>query len=968
MKNPTKVSFSFILLFSLSNLVGRSPAAIQNNSLHASNTSFQVGVVLDLGTPLGKMSKNCISMALEDFYTAHNNYITRLNLTWMDSNQDMVDAASMAQDLLKNLQVKAIIGPQASVQAQFVAAMGNKAHVPILSFSATSPLISTIQTPYFIRTALSDSSQVKAIAALIKAFEWREVVQICEDTPYGNGMIPFMTDALQDVEARVPYRSVISHLMDDDQIAEELYKLKTMQTRVFIVHLSPSLSSRLFFKANEVGMMNEGCVWIVTDGLVNLLDSMNSSVIQSMQGVLGVRPNVPISKELDSFRERWKRKFQNESPNFDRMELNIFGLWAYDTIWALAKAVEEVPPTNKNSTDLARMGVSEMGSRLRDAILETNFKGLSDQFNLTGGQLESSTFEIVNVIGKGDRVVGFWTPIQGLDKKLNSSKTTYSTSKADLKPIIWPGEPKYVPKGWVIPTSGKKLKIGVPKRRGFTEFVDAVLDPETKKTKAKGYSIDVFEAAIRRLPYAVEYEYFVYPGKDGETSSYTDLVMEVNKKNIDAAVGDITIIANRSSFVDFTFPYTESGVTMVVLARENKSRAWIFLKPLHWDLWLMTGLAFMFTGFAVWVLEHRVNEEFRGPLHDQIGVILWFSFSTLVFAHRERLVNNGSRFVVIIWVFVVWILTTSYTASFTTLLTLRQLEPTINDIRDLIKNGDNVGCLKGSFVVDLLKHLKVDDSKLRQFQTAEEYGEALSSGTVGAIFDEIPYLRSFLAKKGNCAKYKMVGPIYKTRGFGFVFPMGSPLVPDLSRAILNLTEEDEMKTIEKAWIGTATTCSDEPTTAQSSSLTLGSFWGLFLITAAASVTALSIFFFPFLSRNWHVLITPDPNRSFHQRLIALIRRFDERDISHHTFIRRARPNGSLEIVNKHAENSPPVDASVPTISSNPNGGDSVFLTEAEDVGQNFQTFNCEPVARRRWNLLSRAWRFRTRYAHLHEYN
>ncbi|XXG51707.1 hypothetical protein AAC387_Pa03g0219 [Persea americana] len=498
MKNPTKVSFSFILLFSLSSLVGRSPAAIQNNSLHASNTSFQVGVVLDLGTPLGKMSKNCISMALEDFYTAHNNYITRLNLTWMDSNQDMVDAASMAQNLLKNLQVKAIIGPQASVQAQFVAAMGNKAHVPILSFSATSPFISTIQTPYFIRTALSDSSQVKAIAALIKAFEWREVVQICEDTPYGNGMIPFMTDALQDVEARVPYRSVISHLMDDDQIAEELYKLKTMQTRVFIVHLSPSLSSRLFFKANE---------------------------------------------------------------------------------------------------------------------------------------------------------------------------------------------------------------------------------------------------------------------------------------NIDAAVGDITIIANRSSFVDFTFPYTESGVTMVVLARENKSRAWIFLKPLHWDLWLMTGLAFMFTGFAVWLLEHRVNEEFRGPLHDQIGVILWFSFSTLVFAHRERLVNNGSRFVVIIWVFVVWILTTSYTASFTTLLTLRQLEPTINDIRDLIKNGDNVGCLKGSFVVDLLKHLKVDDSKLRQFQTAEEYGEALSSGTVGAIFDEIPYLRSFLAKKGNCAKYKMVGPIYKTRGFGFVFPMGSPLVP-----------------------------------------------------------------------------------------------------------------------------------------------------------------------------------------------
>lgn len=177
-----------------------------------------------------------------------------------------------------------------------------------------------------------------------------------------------------------------------------------------------------------------------------------------------------------------------------------------------------------------------------------------------------------------------------------------------------------------------------------------------------------------------------------------------------------------------------------------------------------------------------------------------------------------------------------------------------------------------------------------------------------------------------------------------------------------------MSTIEKKWMGQETTCPDQPTTAESNSLTLDSFWGLFLITGAASLSALSIFLFSFLNRNWHVLTTRDPNLSFHQRLIAIFRRFDERDISHHTFIKRTRPNGSLDMVTIHAENSPPVDASVPTISSNPNGRDSVFLTEAEDVEQHFQTFNCEPVARRRWNLLSRAWRFRNRYAHLHEYN
>lgn len=106
------------------------------------------------------------------------------------------------------------------------------------------------------------------------------------------------------------------------------------------------------------------------------------------------------------------------------------------------------------------------------------------------------------------------------------------------------------------------------------------------------------------------------------------------KQNFDAAVGDITISASSTKYVDFTLPYLESDVRMVVLA-EKKGNPWIFLKPLRLNLWLITGVAFVFTGAVVWALEHRVNDEFRGPLDQQIGVMLWFSFSTLVFAHSS---------------------------------------------------------------------------------------------------------------------------------------------------------------------------------------------------------------------------------------------------------------------------------------------------------------------------------------------
>ncbi|RWR91518.1 glutamate receptor 2.7-like protein [Cinnamomum micranthum f. kanehirae] len=165
-----------------------------------------------------------------------------------------------ALDLLKNKEVKAIIGPSTSAQAEFMVDLGDKAQVPVLSFSATSPFLSSMRSPYFVRTAQNDSSQVKAIAAIVRAFGWREVVPICIDSIYGNGVIPFLTDAFHEIDVHVPYRSVIPTSASDEQIVGELYKLMTMQTRVFVVHMTASLGSRLFLKAKEVRMMTEGYV------------------------------------------------------------------------------------------------------------------------------------------------------------------------------------------------------------------------------------------------------------------------------------------------------------------------------------------------------------------------------------------------------------------------------------------------------------------------------------------------------------------------------------------------------------------------------------------------------------------------------------------------------------------------------------------------------------------------------------
>ncbi|KAL5699238.1 hypothetical protein ACHQM5_030171 [Ranunculus cassubicifolius] len=860
-----------------------------STSLKQEISDFKVGVVLDLDSAIGKVGWNCIELALSDFYARHPDYRTRLSIHLRNSQGDNVKASLAVLNLLQNVEVQAIIGPQTSTVAGMIMDFGDKAHVPILSFSATNPSLSS-RTPYFFRAAHSDSSQMKAITAIIQTFKWREVVTINEDSDYGNGGISFLIEALQEEQVkqvRVSYKSVISLLATDDKIRLELYKLMNMPYRVFIVHMSYSLGFRLFLLAKELGMMSEGYVWIVTDGLMNFLSSMENTVLTSMQGVLGVKAYVEKSPQLDNFTDRWRRKYGQD--------LNVYGLWAYDTVWTLAMAAERVsvaesssrnPRTISNLTDLTSIKTTKTGQELLDVISKTRFKGLSGDFYFVSGQLQADKFQILNMVGEEGKVVGFWNSEHGISKELNLRSDT--TSVSNLRGITWPGDTLTVSKGWVIPTRGKKLRIAVRLRTGSDGFVKLDRDVYTNQTTVSGYTIDVFNLAMEELPYPVAYELEPFVKEDGTSAgSFSDLVHQVNLQRYDVVVGDISITANRSEYFDFTLPYAEGGFAMMVPVKHvNKKSAWIFFRPLTRGLWLTSGAFFILTGLVIWVLEHRVNEAFRGPPSQHFGMILWFPLSTIVFAHRERIVSNLTRCVVIVWIFVVLILNSSYTASLSAILTVESLQPAVTSIEELTKNGDYVGYPEGCYIPDLLKHL-IDESKFKPFKSAEHMHGALQKGSqnggIAAFIDAVPYIKLNMAK--YCNEYMMVGPIHKTEGIGFGFPRGSPMVADVSRALMKVQESSKMKDLDRALFGIQIACLATEHSANSKSLDLSSFRGLFFITGAVSGLAFLVFLAIFLYKNKPVLTAMDPNQGIWTNLKIISKVFDEKDYSSYRFRR-----------------------------------------------------------------------------------
>ncbi|KAL0453604.1 UNVERIFIED_CONTAM: Glutamate receptor 2.2 [Sesamum latifolium] len=516
----------------------------------------------------------------------------------------------------------------------------------------------------------------------------------------------------------------------------------------------------------------------------NFFNSMDSVTRDSMEGVVGIRPYVPHSDNLEKFQERWTRNFMVQNKNRGQvMGLNAYGLWAYDTVTALAIAVEKIGPVNssflyakiaKNGTKHGDLRISTFGPRLLRELSSTKFRGLSGDFELVNGKLKPSAYEIFNVIGTGERRVGFWTPDGGIRRQFISSSDhdqakTYSTSTAELKNIVWPGDSTTQPKGWPIVPS--ILRIGVPWKSGYKEFVNVTdIDPATNRThNPTGFAIDIFNATLKFLPFKIDYEFYCYNDTNNDEWTYDDMLHGIPRKDFDMVVGDTTIWAPRASYVDFSLPYSESGVVLVV--RNKKAfDMWIFAKPLRWDLWLAICLACIFMGIVIWILERPVTnnpitpgeESVVKPETEQPGMTYLAPITVLAFPERKMVTNKWSLFVLVCWLFMAFILMQSFTANLSAILTVDQLKFAFSD-------DYYFGYHEASFMKKfLIEYLNITESRLKGYSSVEGFHDAMCRGSknggVDAIFDEIPYMKLLMNRHDS--QYKMIGPTYRTDGGG----------------------------------------------------------------------------------------------------------------------------------------------------------------------------------------------------------
>ncbi|XP_061363452.1 glutamate receptor 2.9-like [Gastrolobium bilobum] len=730
---------------------------------------FSIGVIIDLSSRSGKEEKVAIELAAQN-YNNSSKYHHKLSLHFKDSKGMALKAISIAEEMIKIKKVKVIIGMHSWQEAVLVAEVGNQAQVPVISFATPiiTPPLSSFRWPFLVQMANNRTAYIKCICDVVHAYNWQRVIVIYEDDPYGGdyGMLALLSQEIQNVGSQIelslalpPYSS-LSH--PDGVVQVELLKLLNTQSRVFIVlQSSLPMVTCLFAEAKKMALVDMETAWIVPESITYMLDSVSDSVISSMEGVLGIKTYyLQSSTDYQSFQVQFRKSFQKENPEEDNPQPGFYALQAYDSISVATRAIEKL---RNHTTSSTKIFLKEM--------LSCNFLGLSGKIRFEKGQtLPSPILRVVSVIGKSYKEIDFWTEEYGFSKTLSfelaGQKAKINKVSSTIEglggPIIWPGNLMRAPRGWRMPRREKPLKIGVPRWTPFEKFVRVEYNENSNQTKYSGFCIEIFDKVLDQLQYDLPYEIVPFNG------TYTDLVFLVYNKTLDAVVGDITIVADRMQYVDFTLPYAESGLSMIVPAK-SEDTALIFMKPFTWEMWMAIVCILVCTMFTVWYLERDSNPEFSGPWKTQINIALWFTVFSLFFAQREKIYSNFTQMVIVMWLFLGLIITSSYTANLSSMLTVQQLQPKVKNIESLKRSNSKIGFSGDPFVRKYLENvLHFKSQNIIKVSRNYNYTEEFKSKRIAAAFIEIPYEKVFISM--NCQGYSAFPPTNRFGGLGLYVP------------------------------------------------------------------------------------------------------------------------------------------------------------------------------------------------------
>ncbi|XDV15503.1 hypothetical protein PO909_015577 [Leuciscus waleckii] len=415
----------------------------------------------------------------------------------------------------------------------------------------------------------------------------------------------------------------------------------------------------------------------------------------------------------------------------------------------------------------------------------------------------------------------------------------------------------------VDPLSGTCMRNTVPCRKQL-KIQNQTRDSGIYiKRCCKGFCIDILKKIAKSVKFTYDL-YLVTNGKHGKkiNGTWNGMVGEVVLKNAHMAVGSLTINEERSEVIDFSVPFIETGISVMVSRSNGTVSPSAFLEPFSADVWVMMFVMLLIvSAVAVFVFEYFSPVGYNRCLADgrepggpsfTIGKAIWLLWG-LVFNNSVPVQNpkgTTSKIMVSVWAFFAVIFLASYTANLAAFMIQEEYVDQVTGLSDKKFQHPNdfsppfrFGTVpNGSTERNIRNNYKEMHSYMTSFhqKNVNEALHSLKTGKLDAFIYDAAVL-NYMAGRDEGCKLVTIGSgyIFATTGYGIAIQKDSGWKRAVDLAILMLFGDGEMEELEALWL--TGICHNEKNEVMSSQLDVDNMAGVFYMLGAAMALSLITF-------------------------------------------------------------------------------------------------------------------------------
>uniref|UniRef100_A0A8C6TY22 Glutamate receptor n=1 Tax=Neogobius melanostomus TaxID=47308 RepID=A0A8C6TY22_9GOBI len=413
------------------------------------------------------------------------------------------------------------------------------------------------------------------------------------------------------------------------------------------------------------------------------------------------------------------------------------------------------------------------------------------------------------------------------------------------------------------PGTSSCIRDSVPCRMPLNASSLVVEGTVPMKHCCKGFCIDV----LKRLGKIVGFTYDLYlvtNGRHGKNidGEWNGMVGEVVSNRADMAIGSLTINEERSEVVEFSVPFVETGISVMVSRSNGTVSPSAFLEPYSPAVWVMMFVmclsvvavtVFIFEFFSpVGYNRSLQSAKKSGGSKFTIGKSVWLLWA-LVFNNSVPVENprgTTSKIMVLVWAFFAVIFLASYTANLAAFMIQEEYIDTVSGLSDkkfqhpteqypplrfgTVPNGSTEENIRSNYP-NMHQYMIRNNQK-----GVEDAIDNLKTGKLDAFIYDAAVL-NYMARKDEGCKVMTIGSgkVFATTGYGIALHKNSRWKRPLDLALLQLVGDDEIDMLERLWLSGI--CHNDKIEVMSSKLDIDNMAGVFYMLLVAMGLSLLVF-------------------------------------------------------------------------------------------------------------------------------